>query len=365
MIYFKKKKIKSVLLYLYKIFNSANVYLNIIFKNFKKRKNRVFFGGSIVGDVGGTLIKVKNLNEYFKNCRLNFNILYVLSNSRYLSKNSLKFAKKSRIPIIHNQNGVFYSGWFGDGWEKKNYDMSLQYQIADYVFYQSNFSKNCAKKFLGPREGPGEILYNAVDTKLFSPNKKKLLGSELNILITGKYEDHLYYSLEFAIHVLNALIINKIKAKIEFAGYYDSKVKTKIYNLAKNYNIHEKINFSGVYKQEQANLRYNSADIYFYFVHQSNCPNSVLEAMACGLPILTTNTGGLPELVIDNTGICLKTEKSWERPFTPDISDALNGVKNIINNYSDYSNNCINKIAKDHNINNWIKKHEEIFNKFR
>ena len=104
-------------------------------------------------------------------------------------------------------------------------------------------------------------------------------------------------------YVLNALIINKIKAKIEFAGYYDAKVKTKIYNLAKNYNIHEKINFSGVYKQEQAKLRYNSADIYFYFVHQSNCPNSVLEAMACGLPILTTNTGGLPELVIDNTGI--------------------------------------------------------------
>ena len=35
------------------------------------------------------------------------------------------------------------------------------------------------------------------------------------------------------------------------------------------------------------------------------------------------------------------------------------------NSYSDYSNNCIIKIAKDHNINNWIKKHEEIFNKFR
>ena len=39
--------------------------------------------------------------------------------------------------------------------------------------------------------------------------------------MTGKYENHLYYSLEFAIQVLNSLITNKIKANIEFAGYYD------------------------------------------------------------------------------------------------------------------------------------------------
>ena len=145
MIYFQKKKIKSVLLYLYKIFNSANVYLNIIFKNFKKRKNRVFFGGSIVGDVGGTLIKVKNLNEYFKNRRLNFNILYVLSNSRYLSKNSLKFVKKSKITIIHNQKGVFYNGWFGNVWEK-NYDMFYNIKLLIMSFIKVTF-KNCAESF--------------------------------------------------------------------------------------------------------------------------------------------------------------------------------------------------------------------------
>ena len=87
--------------------------------------------------------------------------------------------------------------------------------------------------------------------------------------------------------------------------------------------------------------------------------------MACGLPVLSTNTGGVPEILSDNSGVCLKTEKSWERPFTPDLSDAFEGVSKIINNYNDYSNNCINKIEKDHNIVKWIKKHEEIFNKFR
>jgi len=39
-------------------------------------------------------------------------------------------------------------------------------------------------------------------------------------------------------------------------------------------------------------------------------------------------------------------------------------VKKIINNYSDYSDNSIKNAIKNHNINNWVKKHEEIFKRF-
>ena len=363
MTYFKKNKIKKIILILYKTFNSLNVYFNSIFKTFKKKKIRVYYGGSIVGNIGGTLVKLKRLTAYFKNHRINFNSVYLLSNSIYLSKNALKFINKSNIPIVHNQDGVFYKGWYGEGWEEKNKLMSFQYHLADYVFYQSNFSKYCSEKFLGKREGYGEILYNAVDNNFFKPYKKKLLGTELKILVSGKYQEHLYYSVEFSIHVLSQLITNKIKANIEFAGFYPSSVIKKIFTLARSLNIEDKIKFSGTYKQDDANLVYNSADIYFYFVHQSNCPNSVIEAMSCGLPILSTNTGGLPEIVGNHSGVCLETQRSWDKPFLPNLNEALNGIKKIIINYSDYSNNSINKVAKDHNINIWIKKHEEIFNK--
>ena len=38
--------------------------------------------------------------------------------------------------------------------------------------------------------------------------------------------------------------------------------------------------------------------------------------MSCGLPALCTNTGGLPEIVTNNTGVCLETRRGWERPYT-------------------------------------------------
>jgi glycosyltransferase involved in cell wall biosynthesis len=365
MIYFKKYLLKKITLSVYIYFNSLNILINKIFRFFNlKKKIQVYYGGSLKGNLGGTLVKIERLNEYFKNHNFRFNIVYLLSNSIYLNKISLRSLKKSKIPIIHNQNGVFYKGWYGSGWERKNNEMSFQYQIADYVFYQSKFSQSSAEKFLGIRNGPGEVLFNAVDQKKFFLIEKRKINSELRILVSGKYQEHLYYSLEYVIKILKQLIVNNISAKINFAGYYEPVVIKRLSTLATGLGIKDNIEFSGIYNQENANSIYNSADIYFYFVHQSNCPNSVIEAMSTGMPTLTSNTGGMPEIVTPDSGICLDCIKSWEIPQLPSINDAVNGVKKIIKNYDDYSDNSIKKVIKDHNIINWISKHEEIFKKF-
>ena len=364
MTYFKKKLIKILILRIYIFINSLLVVINSFFKDINKDQIKVFYGGSFTGNLGGTLVKIKRLKKNFQNNYFGYNCVYLLSNSIYLNKHAIRNLKQNKIPIIHNQNGVFYKGWYGNGWEQKNAEMSYQFHSADYVFYQSNFSKNCSEIFLGKREGPGEILYNAVDTNFFKPIKKKDLNSDLKILVTGKYQEHLYDNLEFSIHILKKLIDNKFKANITFAGYYDNQIKKRLINLSLRYGITDKINFSGVYSQENANYLYNSSDLYFYFVHQSNCPNSVIEAMSCGLPVICQNTGGLPEIVNKESGICLKTRESWDKPHLPSVDDAFFAFEKIINNYSEYSNNSINKVKSDHNINNWIKKHKEIFKKF-
>ena len=72
--------------------------------------------------------------------------------------------------------------------------MSIPYHAADYVFWQSKFCKLTADKFLGVRKGPGEILYNCVDTNIFIPKKKKN-NENFKFLITGKIDLNLEYRI--------------------------------------------------------------------------------------------------------------------------------------------------------------------------
>ena len=53
------------------------------------------------------------------------------------------------VPVVLNQNGVFYPGWYPHGWERENARMAKVHAAADYVFYQSEFCRRCAEQFLG------------------------------------------------------------------------------------------------------------------------------------------------------------------------------------------------------------------------
>ena len=44
---------------------------------------------------------------------------------------------------------------------------------------------------------------------------------------------------------------------------------------------------------------YQAADIYLHAAHAENFPNVILEALSCGLPVIGTNTGGIPEQIQD------------------------------------------------------------------
>ena len=121
----------------------------------------------VLCNLGGTK-QIKRLKEIFKSSYFKFNLVYVLSNAPYLNNLSIKLLKYLKIPIVLNQNGLFYPAWYDGDWQSKNLEIASIFHNSDIVIYQSEFCKRAAEKFLGKRNGKFYILYNAVDTKNLS-----------------------------------------------------------------------------------------------------------------------------------------------------------------------------------------------------
>lgn len=339
------------------------IYLNLILNKFlvNKKFPKLFYAGAKKGNLGGPLVKIQKLNKYFPEKKYNFNIVYSLSNSPLITSRSISALKKQKIPIILNQNGVFYPAWYKNNWEKQNLINSKVYHSADYVFWQSNFCKVASDKFLGKRFGDGEILYNAIDTKKFYPKEKKS-KKIFKLLITGNINKQNNYRIKVVLKALKDIIKINNYVHLTIAGYIEDL--NFLINLSHKLGINNYVTFIGSYSQEKAPKIYQNADAYITLSYQDNCPSAVIEAMSSGLPILYSHSGGLPEIVGEKSGIGLEVPQDWENIHIPDIKKIVLGVLEIMDNSQEISQYARERAVKFFDISYWIERHENLFKKF-
>jgi len=323
----------------------------------------VFYGGARAGNIGGPLVKIKRLQQFFPEHLLNYNLVYALSNAAYLSPLALRLLSKNKIPLVLNQNGVFYPGWYAGNWRNMNAQMAHAYHHADYVFWQSNFCRRAANKFLGQREGPGEILFNAVDTNLFVPNDKK--SSEMfTFLLTGNINKHLSYRVESSLLGLKVARDSGLDAKINIAGILSKEVLEIAHALIKKLRLSKYVIFLGQYSQKSAPAIYQSADAYIMTKYLDPCPNTVLEAMSCGLPIIYSDSGGVPELVGKAAGVGLAVPEVWESAiYAPSKESIAEGMLLVSHNHEAMKKEARRRAVDMFDIVQWIEKHDHIFRK--
>lgn len=322
----------------------------------------VYYGGARVGDVGGPLVKVKRLNQYFPEVRFGFNLAYLLSNTPYLPGWALRLLKARGTAIVSNQNGVFYKAWYDGDWQAQNNRMSLAYHAADWVFYQSEFCRRAAERFLGERSGPGEVLYNAIDTTRFVPRESAAEGRrQYTFLVTGKIGNHLAYRLENTISGLHLARKQGLDARLMVAGWVEDGARRSADTLADRLGLDGVVTYVGPYTQGRAPGIYQAADAYVMTKHNDPCPNTVLEALACGLPVLYSNTGGVPELVGDAAGVALDCPEDWERVHVPEPDQVGEGMRRVAERHMTYSDSARRIAVERFDIAHWIDRHREIF----
>jgi glycosyltransferase involved in cell wall biosynthesis len=359
-------KTKFILRNIYRVILGWHAVVTSILFTGKNIGLRIYYGGARSGHAGGPLVKVRRLKEAFGESRFSYNLLYVLSNAPYIPGYAYKFIKSKNIPVILNQNGVFYKAWYKGDWERENKQMAIPYHLADHVFYQSEFCQRAANKYLGERQGASEILYNAVDTIVYSPSNKKYVEGETPFvfLLTGRIGGHLFYRIESTLRGFSMALNNGLNAKLIIAGGVDNKAYVQACRLMDELKINDHVTFSGPYRQMQAPEIYRKAHAYITTTHQDNCPNAVIEALSTGLPVIYSNTGGVPELVGSEAGIALECAEDWECRQTPETSDICNGMLNVVKNYKQMSALARKRAVDNFDIADWIKRHKEIFSQF-
>ena len=93
-------------------------------------------------------------------------------------------------------------------------------------------------------------------------------------------------------------------ATLTVAG--DGSQRRSLEDLARELQL-QNVVFKGQVDQDQVFALYDSVDIYLNGSSIDNQPLSILEAFACGLPVVTTNAGGIPDIVDHNrTGLMVQ-----------------------------------------------------------
>jgi glycosyltransferase involved in cell wall biosynthesis len=322
---------------------------------------RVFYGGARGGRGGGPRVKVRLLQQRFPERRVGFSLVYILSNAVYLSRGAIDAIRRAGIPVVLNQNGVYYRAWHPQAWERENARMAGVHEAADYVFYQSEFCRRSAERFLGRRGGHSEILYNAVDTARFAPAPDRKRDSPFTILIAGKMAASMGYSLMAAIEGIAAARAGGLDVRLHMAGGIDPAVAGAANALIARRDLTDAVVFSGPYAHTAAPAIYAAADAYLAIRHNDASPNSVLEALSCGLPVLHSTSGGAIELVGSKAGVALSVPETYDAMPTPSPAAMADGIARVMSEHDAMSAAARARALSRFRIEDWLARHEALF----
>src|SRR5205085_2813839 len=121
-----------------------------------------------------------------------------------------------------------------------------------------------------------------------------------------------------------------------------------------------RVELTGRYAQREAPALFGRAHLLLHPKVMDPCPTSVIEAMACGLPVVYAASGGTVELVGDEAGIGVPHPESWERdqPPPPDaFADAVRHVLAERDRYAEAARRRSERFA----VGPWLERHRVLF----
>jgi glycosyltransferase involved in cell wall biosynthesis len=181
--------------------------------------------------------------------------------------------------------------------------------ISIYKFYVGLTCRSCSKiicqsqlaadeliKLFNVDSKKIEVVHNWIDISRFSTSRevnRQRQDDIVQIIFVGWM--HEKKGVQFLIPAIKLLSESRQNFRLVMCGgggLFDSLVQT-----SRDLGIERFIEFRGWVKNEEVNRLLNESDIFVLPSLAEGMPNSLLQAMACGLPVVTTNVSSIPAIV--------------------------------------------------------------------
>lgn len=200
-----------------------------------------------------------------------------------------------RCKTIYRIDGMYYD----IDRQKMNKGIKKNIETGDGIIFQSQFSKDMCTRMLKCQAKRSAIIPNGMDQSVFAGMNKDYNG-ELLFVSAAHWRPNKRPGT-----IAHAFIESRLdNARLIFIGDMEDKKRVK----------HPKIQYVGTKNRKDIIDIYRQAHYMIHICHIDSCPNSVVEGLSAGLPVVCNNIGGTPELV-GSSGIIANIEPKFDFRF--------------------------------------------------
>ncbi|MDQ3799638.1 MAG: glycosyltransferase family 4 protein [Acidobacteriota bacterium] len=199
------------------------------------------------------------------------------------------FGKKTIINYRSGEAENFFRGW------GRHFLWTLR--MADAVVSPSGYLVDVFAKF-GVK---GRSIFNIIDTAKFNFRERESLRP---IFLSNRILESLY-NIECIFRAFQIIGEKFPDARLIVAN--DGIERENLKRAAREMNL-KNVEFIGLVPHDKINELYDSVDVYLNSPNFDCMPGSLIECFASGLPVVSTNAGGIPYIVADGeTGLLVET----------------------------------------------------------
>lgn len=216
-------------------------------------------------------------------------VIHIMANSGWswhlFTAPAIVIGRMYNKPVIVNYRGGYASEFFSKSWSWVHLTLkNVQAIVVPSIFLQEVFQQYHKSAIVIP---------NVLDKTLFYQDKAIKINDKPHFIVTRNLEA--IYDVATTIRAFALIVKAFPNATLSIAG--TGPEKQALTALITRLQLNESIHFTGRLAPKEMAKLYQQADVMLNASTVDNTPNSIIEALACGTPVVSTNAGGIPKLV--------------------------------------------------------------------